>query len=121
LEKAIPMVATRDIGIAAARLLVEGGSSKPVIELVGPREYSPRGVAAALGRAVGRPIVAHEEPEHAMAAALMGTGMNAAWARLSRSLPTASTRVASPGRAALARVHGALQSAARSPGEAEPY
>jgi uncharacterized protein YbjT (DUF2867 family) len=47
-DKAIPLVATRDIGIAAARLLAEGGSGKRVIELAGPREYSPRDVAAAL-------------------------------------------------------------------------
>ena len=37
-DKAIPLVATRDIGIAAARLLAEGGSGKRVIELAGPRE-----------------------------------------------------------------------------------
>jgi uncharacterized protein YbjT (DUF2867 family) len=36
-DKAIPMVATRDIGTAAARLLAEGGNGKRVIELAGPR------------------------------------------------------------------------------------
>jgi uncharacterized protein YbjT (DUF2867 family) len=85
-DKAIPMVATRDIGLAGARLLVEGGSGKRVIELAGPREYSPRDVAAALGRIVGKPIVAQQEPEEGMAAALMGTGMNAEWARLFQEL-----------------------------------
>jgi len=39
------------------------------IELAGPREY-------------GKPIVAQQEPEEAMAAALMGAGMNSEWARL---------------------------------------
>ncbi len=85
-DKAIPMVATRDIGLAAARLLAEGGNGKRVIELAGPREYSPRDVAAALGRVVGKPIVARQEPEEAMAAALMGAGMNAEWARLFQEL-----------------------------------
>jgi uncharacterized protein YbjT (DUF2867 family) len=85
-DKAIPMVATRDIGLAAARLLAERGSGKRVIELAGPREYSPRDVAAALGRIVGKPIVAQQEPEEAMAAALMGAGMNAEWARLFQAL-----------------------------------
>jgi uncharacterized protein YbjT (DUF2867 family) len=85
-DKTIPMVATRDIGLAAARVLAEGGSGKRVIELAGPREYSPRDVAAALGRVVGKPIVAHQEPEEAMAAALLGSGMNAEWARLFQEL-----------------------------------
>jgi uncharacterized protein YbjT (DUF2867 family) len=81
-DKAIPMVATRDIGIAAARLLAEGGSGKRVIELAGPREYAPRDVAAALSRVVGKPIAVQEAPEEAMAPALTSTGMNAEWARL---------------------------------------
>jgi uncharacterized protein YbjT (DUF2867 family) len=85
-DKTMPMVATRDIGLAAARLLVEGGSGKRVVELAGPREYSPRDVAAALGRIVAKPIVAQQQPEEAMAAALMGAGMNAEWARLFQEL-----------------------------------
>jgi uncharacterized protein YbjT (DUF2867 family) len=85
-DKAIPMVATRDIGLAAARLLAERGSGKRVIELAGPREYSPHDVAAALGRIVGKPIGAQQQPEEAMAAALMGAGMNSEWARLFQEL-----------------------------------
>lgn len=85
-DKAIPMVATRDIGMAAARLLVEGGTGKRVVELAGPREYSPRDVAAALGRVVGRPIAVQEAPEDAMEPALSAAGMNAEWARLFKEL-----------------------------------
>jgi uncharacterized protein YbjT (DUF2867 family) len=85
-DNAIPMVATRDIGIAAARLLAEGGSGKRVIELAGPREYSPRDVAAALARVVGGSIAVQEAPEDAMAPAMMGAGMNAEWARLFQEL-----------------------------------
>jgi uncharacterized protein YbjT (DUF2867 family) len=81
-NKAIPSVATRDVGIAAARLLAEGYSGKRVIELAGPREYSPRDVAAALARVVGKPIAVQEAPEEAMVSALTGAGMNAEWARL---------------------------------------
>ena len=66
-DQAIPMVATRDIGTAVARLLAEGGSGKRVIELAGPREYSPRDVAAALARIVGKPIAVQQAPEEAMA------------------------------------------------------
>jgi uncharacterized protein YbjT (DUF2867 family) len=85
-DKAIPMVATRDIGTAVARLLAEGGRGKRVIDLAGPREYSPRDVAAALARIVGKPIAVQQAPEEAMAPALMGAGMNAEWARLFQEL-----------------------------------
>src|SRR6202162_3685016 len=85
-DKAIPLVATRGIGTAAARLLAEGGSGKRVLELAGPREYSPRDVAAAVGRIVGKPIDVQQAPEEAMAPALMGAGMNAEWARLFQEL-----------------------------------
>ena len=81
-DKTIPMVATRDIGAAAARLLAEGGNGKRVIELAGPREYTPRDVAAAVGRIVGKPIDVQQLPEEAMAPALTAAGMNAEWARL---------------------------------------
>lgn len=78
----LPMVATADIGAAAARALAEGGRGKSVIELSGPRDYSPRDVAAALSRVVGKPIAAQEAPESAMVAALTGAGMNEHWAKL---------------------------------------
>ena len=64
----------------------EGGSGKRVIELAGPREYSPQDVAAALARAVGKPIAVQEAPEEAMEPALMGRGMNAEWTRLFKEL-----------------------------------
>src|SRR6266446_1655927 len=85
-DKAIPQVATRDIGTAVARLLAEGGRGKRVIELAGPREYSPRDVAAALARIVGKPIAVQQAPEEAMGPALTGAGMNAEWARLFQEL-----------------------------------
>jgi uncharacterized protein YbjT (DUF2867 family) len=85
-DKAIPLVATRDVGSAAARLLAEGGSGKRVIELAGPREYTPRDVAAAVGRIVGKPIDVQQAPEEAMAPALTSAGMSAEWARLFQEL-----------------------------------
>jgi len=85
-DKEIPLVATRDIGAAAARLLAEGGGGKRIIELAGPREYSPRDVAAALARVVGKPIAVQEAPEEAIAPAMTAAGMNAEWARLFQEL-----------------------------------
>jgi uncharacterized protein YbjT (DUF2867 family) len=85
-DKATPMVATRDIGRAAARLLAEGGRGTRIINLAGPREYSPADVAAALGRVVGRPIVAQQFPEETMAAALEAAGMSPELSRLFQEL-----------------------------------
>jgi uncharacterized protein YbjT (DUF2867 family) len=85
-DKAIPLVATRDIGAAAARRLSAGGNGKRVIELAGPREYTPRDVAAVVERIVGRPIGVEQVPEEAMAPALIRAGMNAEWARLFQEL-----------------------------------
>jgi uncharacterized protein YbjT (DUF2867 family) len=78
----IPMVATADIGTTAAKLLVEGGRGKRVVELSGPREYSPRNVAAALSRILGKTITVEQGPESVMIGALTGAGLNAEWARL---------------------------------------
>ena len=75
-----------DVGAAVARLLAEGGSGTRVIELAGSREYTPRDVAAAVERIVGKPIDGQQAPEEAMAPALVGAGMNAEWARLFQEL-----------------------------------
>jgi uncharacterized protein YbjT (DUF2867 family) len=85
-DRAIPMVATRDIGLTAARLLLEGGSGKRIIQLSGPRECSPNDVAAALGRVVGKTMVAQQHPEEETAAALLAAGMNPEWSRLFQEL-----------------------------------
>jgi uncharacterized protein YbjT (DUF2867 family) len=84
--RAFPMVATVDIGTTAAKLLLEGGHGKRVVELAGPREYSPRDAADALGRILGRPFVVEQGPEAAMIGALTGAGLNGEWARLFQEL-----------------------------------
>jgi uncharacterized protein YbjT (DUF2867 family) len=86
-DRAFPMVATGDVGRAAARLLAEGGSGKRIVQLAGPREYSPNDVASALGRIVGRPMAAQQIPAETMASALSASGMmNAEWSRLFQEL-----------------------------------
>ena len=47
LDKPFPMVATKDIGTLAARLIQENWSGKRVVELEGPRRVSPNDLAAA--------------------------------------------------------------------------
>jgi uncharacterized protein YbjT (DUF2867 family) len=84
--RAIPMVATEDIGKTAARLLVEGGKGHSIVELSGPRDYSPIDIAAALTHLTGKTVTAQEGPETAIVPALTGAGMNAHWAGLFQAL-----------------------------------
>ena len=78
----IPMVATRDIGLVAAKALVEGGKGHAVIELSGPREYDQNEVAEALTRLTKKSVSVQQGPEDAMIPALTGAGIPAPWAAL---------------------------------------
>ena len=78
----IAMVATADIGKLAADALLAGGRGKSVIELAGPRDYTPRDVAKALSEIVGKPVTVQVGPIDAMPQALAGAGLNAHWAAL---------------------------------------
>jgi NAD(P)H dehydrogenase (quinone) len=62
LDKPFPMVATKDIGTLAARLIQENWSGKRVVELEGPRRVSPNDLAAAFAKALGRPVRAEIVP-----------------------------------------------------------
>jgi uncharacterized protein YbjT (DUF2867 family) len=85
-DRAIPMVATRDIGLAAARLLTEGGHGTRIVQLAGPREYTPNDVASSLGRLLGKAITVQQLRDDAMAAAMRVAGMNDEWSRLFQEL-----------------------------------
>ena len=61
LHRRIPSVAARDVGEAAARLMVDGGPH--IVELQGPDEYSPNDAAEALGMILGRPVQPIAVPE----------------------------------------------------------
>jgi NAD(P)H dehydrogenase (quinone) len=86
LDKPFPMVATQDIGTAAAKLLLEGGHGKSIVELHGPREYSQKDVAAALSKITGKTVTAKQGPEDAMVPALTAAGLNAHWAALYKEM-----------------------------------
>jgi uncharacterized protein YbjT (DUF2867 family) len=86
-DRPIAMVATRDIGTTAAKALLEGPSRQhSVIELSGPRDYSPNDIAAVLSRITGKEIKVAFGPEEAIIPALMGAGLNAHWAGLYKEL-----------------------------------
>lgn len=82
----LAMIATRDIGVAAAEALLAGGTGKAAIELAGPRDYTPEDVAGALSQIVGKEVKAAVGPIDAMPAALAGAGVNAHWAGLYREM-----------------------------------
>lgn len=63
LERKLPMVATRDIGRAAAFALTEEWTGKRIIELHGAADYSPDDTVAAFARALGRDVRAVAIPE----------------------------------------------------------
>jgi uncharacterized protein YbjT (DUF2867 family) len=90
-DRATPYVATRDVGLTAAQLLAEGPSTpRAVVELSGPREYSPRDVAEALSRVVGRPVVVEQGPTAAMVPALVQAGFTEDLARLFQEMTEAA-------------------------------
>jgi uncharacterized protein YbjT (DUF2867 family) len=85
-DKPFPMAATQDIGTTAAKLLLEGGHGKSIVELYGPREYSQKDVAAALSKITGKTVTAKQGPEDAMVSSLTAAGLNAHWAALYKEL-----------------------------------
>lgn len=55
-DKAVPMVATQDVGRVAAALIQENWLGTRIVELEGPRRLSPDDLADAFGSALGRPV-----------------------------------------------------------------
>lgn len=62
LDRAIPMVATSDVGATAARLLQENWHGRHVVELQGPALISPNDLAATFASLLGRPVEAQAVP-----------------------------------------------------------
>ncbi|QSN64777.1 NmrA family NAD(P)-binding protein [Caballeronia sp. M1242] len=62
LDRAIPMVATEDVGRTAARLLMDDSHGTRVVELEGPQRVSPRDIAAAFSAVLGKPVTAQAVP-----------------------------------------------------------
>jgi NAD(P)H dehydrogenase (quinone) len=97
-DKAVPMVATRDVGRVAAALLQEPSRGCRVVELEGPRRVSPQDLAMAFGRVLGKvvrvEIVARDQWEglfrsqgmqHPLPRMLMLDGFNEGWIEFQNS------------------------------------
>ena len=62
LDRAVPMVATADVGRVTAEALLSTWTGRRVVELEGPRRYAPDDLAVALGDALGRKVQAVAVP-----------------------------------------------------------
>ncbi|CAB3808522.1 NAD(P)H azoreductase [Paraburkholderia ultramafica] len=56
LDKAVPMVATADVGRVAAELLQRAWSGVRIVELEGPQRVTPNDIAATFARILGHPV-----------------------------------------------------------------
>ena len=75
LGKAMPMVATADVGRVAAELLRQDWTGKRVVELEGPERVSQDGIAAELSKALNRPVRAEAVPRASWGAIFRAQGM----------------------------------------------
>jgi uncharacterized protein YbjT (DUF2867 family) len=62
LDKHFPMVATRDVGRVAAKLIQEDWTGTRIVELEGPRRVSPNDLTAAFAKVLGTPVRAETVP-----------------------------------------------------------
>jgi len=75
LDRAIPMVATVDIGAQAARLLQQDWIGRRVVELQGPALVSPNTLAATFARLLHHPVQAQATPRERWEALFRSQGM----------------------------------------------
>lgn len=83
LDKQFPMVSTEDVGRVAAEVLAgPAWAGRRVVELEGPRRYSPQDVASALSQVVRRPVRPRAVPRDQWEPAFRAQGAPAAAAAL---------------------------------------
>jgi NAD(P)H dehydrogenase (quinone) len=75
LDHPFAMVATDDIGKLAASLLTADWPGKRILELEGPRRYSPHDVAQAFSDVLGTPVQAQSVPHQQWSAIFESHGM----------------------------------------------
>ncbi|WP_431208258.1 NAD(P)H-binding protein [Burkholderia cepacia] len=83
--KVFPTVWAPDVGVVAARLLLdapEGGNGPRIVSVEGPQRVSVTTIADTLGVAAGRAVVAHELPRDTWAATLLRAGLGERHAQL---------------------------------------
>lgn len=84
--RAIPMVATADVGRTAAELLLDPAKGVRIVELVGPAEHTPEAIAKLLAKLAGRAIQPGFAPLEFVVPALTAAGMTRDMAELLREM-----------------------------------
>jgi len=77
-QRRLPMVATADVGGAAAALLREEWKGTRVVNLAGPQDYAPNDVAAILSSLLDKPVDVAVLPEAEWPQALADAGFSVA-------------------------------------------
>ncbi|SAK49781.1 NmrA family protein [Caballeronia fortuita] len=75
LDRAIPMIATADIGDLAAKLMRDAWTGVRIVELEGPQRASPDDIAAAFAGVLGKPVRAQAVPRDTWEALFTSQGM----------------------------------------------
>jgi uncharacterized protein YbjT (DUF2867 family) len=81
-DKAIPMVATQDVGRVAARLIQEDWTGIRIAELEGPSRVSPDDLASAFASALGKPVRAVPVPRESWEQMFRSQGMKNPYPRI---------------------------------------
>jgi len=74
-DKAMPMVATADVGRVAAELLLQDWTGKRIVELEGPKWVTQNAIATELSKALHRPVRAEAVPRETWGAIFRAQGM----------------------------------------------
>lgn len=80
-DRLLPMVAAADVGRTAATLLLTNWTGKRIVDLGGPRSYSPTNVAKCLSDRLDRPVAVDVLSESQWPEALRTAGFSAAGLR----------------------------------------
>jgi NAD(P)H dehydrogenase (quinone) len=75
LDKPVPMVATADVGCAAATLLQDSWTDRRVVELEGPARVTPNEIAASFAEILGHPVRAEAVPRETWEQLFKSQGM----------------------------------------------
>ncbi|WP_321796792.1 NmrA family NAD(P)-binding protein [Caballeronia sp. J97] len=75
LDRAIPMIATEDIGELAAKLMLEEWTGARIVELEGQQRTSPNDIAAAFSAVLGKPVRAQAVPRETWETLFVSQGM----------------------------------------------
>ena len=82
LDKPVPMVATADIGKAAAGLLQEKWDGHRVVELEGPARVTPNQIAATFTKLLGKPVQTEVVPRESWEALFKSQGVKNPFPRM---------------------------------------